>query len=176
MNKRIYGLTIILCVAVWLAGCATDPTGNPSDPAAAGVATPVVVQDLDVVSGQTIYVPAYAEAPITGGGRTLDLTATLVVHNTDLTHPIIVTAVRYYGADGQLIADLLESPRQLAALASADFVVAPERGRGVGTNFIVEWVAEQPVYEPVVEALMLNASGNQGVSFISVGRVISQIE
>ena len=40
----------------------------------------------------------------------------------------------------------------------------------------VEWVAEEAVYEPVVEALMLNATGNQGVSFISVGRVVSQID
>lgn len=172
MSRRVCWI-IILGAAVWLAGCAGDPLGNPSAPAAV---TPVVVQDLNVVSGQTIYVPAYAVAPITGDGRSLDLTTTLVIHNTDLTRPIVLTSVRYYGADGQLIADVLDAPRQLPALASADFVIGPESGRGVGTNFIVEWVAEEPVYEPVVEALMLNASGNQGVSFISVGRVISQLE
>jgi hypothetical protein len=133
------------------------------------------VQDLDVVSGQTIYVPAYSEVPFTGG-RLLDLTVTLAVHNTDPTRPIVLTAVRYYGADGELARDFLPEPRQLGPLASTEFVAESERGRGVGTNFIVEWVAEEPVYEPVVEALMINATGNQGVSFISVGRVVSQIE
>ncbi|CUS06159.1 conserved exported protein of unknown function [Candidatus Promineifilum breve] len=167
---------IILMAAVLLAACATDPTGNPNTPAAAAADTPVVMQDLDIVSGQTIYVPAYSEVPFTGGGRVIDMTVTLAVHNTDPDSAIILNSVRYYGADGQLVREHLDAPRQLGPLASAEFVVEAERGRGVGTNFIVEWVAEEAVYEPVVEALMLNATGNQGVSFISVGRVVSQID
>ncbi len=167
-------IAIFLMAAVLLVACATDPTGNPNTPAAAD--TPVVMQDLDIVSGQTIYVPAYSEVPFTGGGRVIDMTVTLAVHNTDPDSAIILNSVRYYGADGQLVREHLEAPRQLGPLASAEFVVEAERGRGVGTNFIVEWVAEEAVYEPVVEALMLNATGNQGVSFISVGRVVSQIE
>ena len=168
-------LAISLMAAVLLAACATDPTGNPNNsPAAAD--PPVVMQDLDIVSGQTIYVPAYSEVPFTGGGRVIDMTVTLAVHNTDPDSAIILNSVRYYGADGQLVREHLDAPRQLGPLASAEFVVEAERGRGVGTNFIVEWVAEEAVYEPVVEVLMLNATGNQGVSFISVGRVVSQIE
>lgn len=155
------------------AGCGGNATGGE---ATAAVTPAVVVQDLDIVSGQTIYVPAYSEVPFTGGGRRLELTVTLAVHNTDLNHPIVLTSIRYYASDGQLAREYLAQPQELGPLAATEFVVEPERGRGVGTNFIVEWVAEEPVYEPVVEALMLNATGNQAVSFISPGRVLSQIE
>lgn len=171
--KTIKNMAWLLGLIVIAAGC----DGASADPpAAAQAVTPVAVQDLDIVSGQTIYVPAYSEVPFAGAGRALELMVTLIIHNTDLTRPIIVTSVRYYAADGQLVREYLDQPRQLGPLASADFIVPPESGRGVGTNFIVEWVAEEPVYEPVVEALMVHTTGSQGVSFSSVGRVVSQIE
>jgi hypothetical protein len=173
MSGRSGRYWIFLLLAGLCAGC-EDVTGEFGPPAATLQA--IEVQDLDIVSGQTIYVPAYSEVPFAGAGRALELTVTLIVHNTDLTRPIVLTSVRYYSSDGQLVREHLDGPRQLGPLASAEFTVEPERGRGVGTNFIVDWVAEEPVYEPVVEALMLNTTGNQGVSFSSVGRVISQIE
>ena len=37
---------------------------------------------------------------------------------------------------------------------------------------LVEWVAETEVYEPIVEALMVSTSSQQGISFVSQGRVI----
>jgi len=108
--------------------------------------------------------------------RTLDLAVTLTVHNSDFEHPIILTSVRYYDTQGQLLREYLTEPRQLAPLASTDFFVdANEQSGGLGTNFIVEWVAEQPVFEPIVEAIMLNTSNNLGISITSPGRVINQV-
>lgn len=134
----------------------------------------IKVEDLDVATGQTIYVPAYSEiyyAP----GRTLSLAVTLSIHNTDLDHPIVVTAARYYNAQGQLVKDFLSQPQQLGPLGATDFFVEQQTiGGGLGSNFIVEWVAEQPVYEPVVEAVMIGTVSSQGISFISPGRVVTQ--
>ena len=155
-------------------GC--DPQENststmPLTPPAPGI----TLSDLDVTSGQTIYVPAYSEMYIMRD-RTLDLAVTLAIHNTDFEHPIILTSVRYYDTQGQLLREYLMEPYQLDPLASTDFFVdANEQSGGLGTNFIVEWVAEEPVYEPIVEAIMLNTSGNQGISLTSYGRVINQI-
>ncbi len=137
---------------------------------------PVIeLSDLSVTSGQTIYVPAYSEMFITRD-RTMDLAVTLAIHNTDFEHPIILTSVRYYDTQGQLLREYLTEPRQLGPLASTDFFVdASEQSGGLGTNFIVEWVAEQPVFEPIVEAIMLNTSNNQGISLSSPGRVVNQV-
>lgn len=138
---------------------------------------PVVVQDLDITTGQTIFVPAYSEVHYASQDKTMGLAVTLSIHNTDFTHPIIITSARYYNTHGQLIKEYLSQPQRLGPMASADFFVdAGEQTGGVGTNFIVEWVAEQPVYEPVVETLMLSTSGTQGLSFTSPGRVIKQLK
>ncbi|MBX3053220.1 MAG: DUF3124 domain-containing protein [Caldilineaceae bacterium] len=166
---------LLILTIIFLTGC-TPQNGQPA-------ATPlpdnpaVVIQDLDITTGQTIFVPAYSEIHYASQDRTIELAVTLAVHNADFTYPIILTSVRYYNTDGQMVREYLSQPQQLGAMASADFFVdAGEQTGGVGTNFIVEWVAEQPVYEPVVEALMLSTSGTQGLSFTSPGRVISQIE
>ncbi len=160
-----------LSLLVLLTGCTvqTDPASSPPAESA------IRLIDLDVTTGQTIYVPAYSEIYYQRG-QTLDLAVTLAVHNTDFEHPIVLTSVRYYDTQGQLLREYLTEPRQLGALAATEFFVdANEQSGGLGTNFIVEWVAEQPVFEPIVEAIMLNTSDNQGISLTSPGRVINQI-
>ena len=175
-RRHIRAALLAILMVTLLAACSNGLNGAGSISSAPPVGVPVDVQDLDIVSGQTIYVPAYSEVPYTGAGRRLELLVTLSIHNTDLTRPIVLASARYYSADGQLVEEYLAEPRTLPPLASTEFVVPLGQGYGVGTNFIVEWVAEEPVYEPVVEALMINTTGAQGISFSSPGRVISQIE
>lgn len=54
--------------------------------------------------------------------RTIDLAVTLTVHNTDFEHTIVLTSVRYYDTQGQLLKEYLTEPRPLEALASTDFL------------------------------------------------------
>lgn len=162
-----------LLMVFLLVGCESQDNQSSSTT----ISEPTIqLSDLDVTTGQTVYVPAYSEIYYASGGRTIDLTVTLAVHNTDFEHAIIITSVRYYDSRGQLLKEYLPEPLPLAPLASADFFVeASQQSEGVGTNFVVEWVAEEPVFEPIVEAIMLNTSNNQGVSLTSPGRVINQI-
>jgi hypothetical protein len=43
---------------------------------------------------------------------------------------------------------------------------------GVGAKFLVEWEANQAVVEPVLESVMIGTKLQQGISFVSIGRVI----
>ncbi|MCB0016230.1 MAG: DUF3124 domain-containing protein [Anaerolineales bacterium] len=157
-------------VLLFLASCTSPENGTETT-----LETSVPLTDLDITTGQTIYVPAYSEMYIERG-RIRELAVTLTIHNTDIEQPIILTSVRYYDTQGQLLKEHLSEPRQLGPLASTDFFVdASEQSGGLGTNFIVEWVAEQPVFEPVVEAIMINTSNNLGISLTTPGRVINQI-
>jgi len=166
---------VFILTTIFLFGCTSQNVEQTVNALPKGKA--IVIQDLDITTGQTIFVPAYSEVHYAGGDRTMELAVTLSIHNTDFTHPIIITSVRYYNTQGQLIKEYLSQPQRLGPMASADFFVdAGEQTGGVGTNFIVEWVAEQPVYEPVVETLMLSTIGTQGLSFTSPGRVIKQLE
>lgn len=166
-------LRILACL--WLvfiaAGCAETP--NRVIPALPTLSASEVV-DLRIVTGQLVFVPAYSEI-ISLSNPALRLATTLAVHNTDLNHPIIVKSVRYYDTDGHLIRDFIDAPVQLNPLATTGFVIsADDASGGWGANFLVEWVASEPVYEPVIEAVMVSTRGTEGVSFISPGRVISE--
>ncbi|MBL1177015.1 DUF3124 domain-containing protein [Pantanalinema sp. GBBB05] len=132
-------------------------------------------QKLKIIAGQTVYVPIYSHIFMWDQSRTMDLTATLSVRNTDLTQSIIIASVNYYNNRGQLVRKYLQQPVELGALSSTDFVVnQDDSSGGSGAAFVVEWVSQYNVAIPVIESVMINTSGNQGVSFVSAGRVIKQ--
>jgi hypothetical protein len=132
---------------------------------------------IKIVKGQTIYVPAYSYVFFENSNRTLNLTITLSIHNTDIKHPIIITEINYYDAQGTLIKKYLENPIRLSPLASAEFVAHSSNLKGgSGANFLVKWIAENPVSNPLVESIMISTVSTQGISFTSRGIVIAETE
>lgn len=173
--KKLTGFVAIAVVmlAGILSGCGA---ASPSNQTIQTLPTlsPTEIVDLNIVTGQLVFVPAYSEV-ISISGPPLKLSATLAIHNTDPNNTIIVKSVRYYNTDGDLVREFIDSPTQLKPLATTGFVIRSEEGEGGwGANFLVEWGAEIPVYEPVIEAIMVSSRGTEGVSFISVGRVVSE--
>lgn len=129
----------------------------------------------DAVAGQVLYVPAYSHVYSGDGDRDVLLTATLSVRNADSTRPIRLASVRYVGSEGQAIRSYVEAPQTLGPLATASFAVAEnDRAGGVGASFLVEWTANESVTAPVVQAVMISTAGQQGISFVTEGRVIAE--
>jgi hypothetical protein len=138
----------------------TQPTLSPED-------------NAKQVVGQTIYVPIYSHIYIRDRSRVINVTATLSIRNTDSQHPIRINAVRYYGSNGEMVKDYTPQPFRLGPMASTEYVVEEnDTIGGAGANFIVEWSAGTEVTVPVVEAVMISTVSQQGISFISAGRVI----
>ncbi len=137
----------------------------------------VTLNEENIVTGQTVYVPIYSHVYHDNSqDHIMKLSATLSVRNTDSANPIILTSVRYYDTEGQLIRQDVDRPVALQPLASTSFFVATDDTRGgPGASFIVEWAAEQAVSEPVVEAVMISTSFQQGISFVSPGKVVKQL-
>lgn len=163
-------------VAVFILAACTSP--SPSQQATSPQATPSqqvvnIDKNFKRIAGQTIYVPVYSHVYHDDGKKIFNLAATLSIRNTDLTNPIVITFVRYYDTNGKLIRQYLEQPIQLNALASTDFVVdTTDMSGGSGAKFIVEWVAQTKVSEPIIEAVMIGSGYHQGISFISPGKAI----
>ncbi|HIK18491.1 MAG TPA: DUF3124 domain-containing protein [Leptolyngbyaceae cyanobacterium M33_DOE_097] len=136
----------------------------------------VTVDLKKVAIGQTVYVPIYSHIyHFNNQAHVMNLSATLSVRNTDFTNPIIITSVRYYDTDGQLVRQDVNRPLRLNPLASTSFFVsADDSSGGSGANFIVEWVGEKMASEPVIEAVMISTSSSQGISFVSSGKVLQQ--
>lgn len=172
MKHSLYGY--LLMAVVSLSGCASSQAPPPP---VAQLKTVTLGNTVKIIAGQTVYVPIYSHIYMWEQTRTTDLTATLSIRNTDLTHPIIVSTVNYYDTNGKLVRKYLAQPVELGPLAATSFVVNQEdTSGGAGASFVVEWVTQQQVSNPVIEAIMINTSGNQGLSFVSPGRVIKSRE
>jgi hypothetical protein len=164
--------------AIALASCSAQTTSQKQQSQIKPEASlrAATLDKTKVVMGQTVYVPVYSHIYYySSQNHVMNLSATLSIRNTDLANSIIITSVRYYDTDGQLIRQDIKSPVELKPLASTDFfIAADDTSGGSGANFIVEWVALKTVYEPVIEAVMISTSSNQGISFISPAKVLKQ--
>lgn len=125
-----------------------------------------------IAKGQTVYAPLYSHV-YHRQGEPLKLTATLSIRNTDSDASIVVTSVDYYNTQGELVQKYLSGPQRLAPLASMEHLVKEEDiSGGFGAKFLVAWVAEENVHEPLIQTVMIGTSGNQGISFIAEGVVL----
>ncbi|MDI6852334.1 MAG: DUF3124 domain-containing protein [Deltaproteobacteria bacterium] len=123
---------------------------------------------------QTVYVPVYSHIYYSSKPLTINLAATLSIRNTDLSHSITVTSVKYYDEKGKLLKEHQKEPLSLPPLASKDFFIREsDVAGGIGASFLVEWKSDQQVSEPLIEAVMIGAAGTPlGISFVTRGRVI----
>ena len=61
----------------------------------------------------------------------------------------------------------------LPPLSTRQFVVPDkDRSGGAWASFLVKWEAKTRVSRPIIEALMISISGQQGISFTTQGSVV----
>ena len=132
--------------------------------------------EIDIERGQRVYVPFYSQVPRSDGGGSLDLFGFLSIRNTSETESILITDIRYFNTAGDLVGNCLaDTTLRLQPMATAEFAIArSDRSGGSGANFIVEWVSERAVSDPLIEAIMHAGVGNFGYTFLSHGRVIEE--
>lgn len=152
-------LHVALCITLWLASPATRAAEEGS-------------------RGEIVYVPIYSSVFYQDGKKTLELAATLSVHNVDLQNPITVEKVDYYNTKGELIRKHLDKAVVLKPLETKNFVIEKEDTTGgTGANFLVQWQSPGgTVNSPIIEALMISAGSGQGISFTTAGRVIKKLD
>lgn len=164
--------TLLLPLLFALAACGPPPAGPPGAPTLSPLPG-----DWRAGRTETVYVPVYSSIYDQDHTRTLDLTVTLSVRNTDPEHPIALGSVRYHGTAGELLHTYVETPGLLAPLGSVQVVVAEDDvAGGVGASFLVDWSAAAAVSAPVIEAVMLSTASSQGISFLTEGRVVRRVD
>jgi len=137
----------------------------------------VVMQDIQIVEGQEIYVPAYSSIKSVDGSKDILLSVNLSVRNTDPSNSIILSYVDFYNTQGQISKKFLSRPTKIGPMATKYFHISQsDTIGGIGANFYLEWLADTAVNEPVVEAIMIGSSGTQGYSWSSDGLVVKRVE
>lgn len=125
---------------------------------------------IDTANGQTLYVPVYSHI-YAGGSSPLLLETTLSVRNTDPENSIVLLEADYYDTQGELVERYIEGPAEIGPLQTVEFLVRKQDKRGgSGANFILRWSARQPVFEPLVQAVMAGMARGHSVSFVTEGR------
>ncbi len=131
-------------------------------------------ESMALSQGQTVYVPAYSHIYIGNREQPFLLTITLSIRNIDAKHPVTLTAVDYYDTEGKRIRQYLEKPVSLGPWESIRYVVPQkDKSGGSGANFVVGWNAKKAVNPVIIEAIMIGAESQQGISFTSRGQAIN---
>jgi len=179
---RVIKTLCILLLAVAISSCANEESkksNTEKTPPSIISFNPDTLKIPDAggrrLRGQVLYMPVYLSIP-SDYKEPRGLSALLAVHNTDLKHQIKITKVDLFNTDGELCKSLVMEERRLTPLATAIFNIPKGDQSGTGANFIIEWIAEQPVNLPLVETIMTEQGGNLGFSFLSAGRVIRELE
>ena len=125
--------------------------------------------------GHLVYVPVYSQIYYGDQEKQILLTITLSIRNTDPARAITISKVDYYDSEGKPLKSYLAKPLTLKPVVATHFIV-PESDRrgGSGASFLVQWQAEAKVNPPLVEGVMIGASGQQGISFTSRGVTIKK--
>ena len=131
--------------------------------------------EINLYKSQTIYVPVYSHIYIGDREFPFDLTVTLSIRNTDPNQPITIVSVDYICSNGKLLQKYLKNPVKLGAMASTRYIVKEsDKSGGSGANFIVRWKSDNNVNEPIIEGIMIGASLQQGISFVTRGKAIKE--
>jgi len=124
---------------------------------------------------QTVYVPVYSHI-YSSGGRPNLLEVTLSIRNIDMNNSVLVSDVIYYDTQGRQVKKYLEKVIEIAPLATIEFLVEKQDIKGgSGANFIVKWMSEKSVNEPLIEAVMVGGDENENLSFIRQGVAIQTL-
>ena len=179
MSKKTFIITALTGLSLLLVnGCSVNEQNKEFARITSGFdAKSLIVQEnsgTKKIRGQVLYLPIYSNIPYSDHDRKFDLNAFIAVHNTDLTNTLKITKVMYFDNDGKLVSDYLTKDAILQPLGAINFYVPEKDKSGTGANFIVEWVADTLINEPLIESVMIGLTGGQGVSFSSVGRIIRE--
>ena len=167
---------LILTCGLALFGCMAENTDSTASGSAALQLQPVSTTLPEPTVRRTVYVPVYSSI-YTGldiRQTLIELAATVSIRNVSAQYPVIVNFVRYYDSGGKLVREYLKQPAELRPLATVEFVIGRrDVAGGPGANFLIQWVGQADVDEPLMEAVMVGQSANAGISFTSTGRTIS---
>ena len=124
----------------------------------------------------SFYIPAYSSVSLSEGRLRADFSVTLNIHNASETRPLVLRRIAYFDTNGKPVQSYLKEPVALKPFATIEvFIPTTDVRGGTGANFIVDWAADGPIAEPVMEALMLGGLGSGQYAFISQGRPVKVI-
>lgn len=115
------------------------------------------------------YLPVYSQIYSQTEHRTLDLTATVSMRNTNTKDTIYLKKTEYFDTKGNSIRTYFDKPIYIAPMETVEIVIDElDKDGGTGANFLFHWAIKPKVNKPLFEAVMISTYG-QGISFSTRG-------
>ena len=97
-----------------------------------------------------------------------DLTATISLRNINLKDTIYIQSADYYNTEGNKIRTYFSNAIFIAPLETLEIVIdESDMAGGTGGNFLFNWYTPNNTVEPIFEAVMVNAFGQQAFAYTS---------
>jgi hypothetical protein len=114
------------------------------------------------------YVPIYSHIYHGSKGGNILLTATLSIRNTSFTDTLYIRKIDYFDSHGELIKNYINELILLKPMHALEFIVEEKEDKGgTGANFIVDYGYNSKDIVPLIQAVMIGTSGQQGISFLT---------
>jgi hypothetical protein len=121
----------------------------------------------------TTFLSVYSQIYSQSEHRKHDLTATISMRNTSASDTIYLDHAEYYDTHGKSIHSYFDKTIYVAPLETVEIVInEADQAGGTGGNFIFDWKKKPETSEPLFECVMISTSGQQGLSFTTVGKRI----
>lgn len=133
------------------------------------------INDSDIKRAGSIYVPAYASLPVSGGRVDVSLSVTLSIRNASASRALAIRRIDQFDGNGARVVRYLDAPIAIRPLASVSlFLPVQAMAAGAAQMFHVDWGAADAMQTPIVEAVMVGQIGGVNISFASRGVPIEE--
>ena len=165
--KPIYQIVITCSLVI---SCSKTPSKNDPNPID-WKERYAALSEKDSLTDKTSYLSVYSRIYSITEHRTINLTVTVSLRNTDPSDTIYIKNAGYYNTEGKLIRRYFDKPVYISPLETLEIVIDEKDNKGgSGANFIFDWAANKTSNEPLFEAVMISTSGQQGISFTTKGK------
>jgi hypothetical protein len=169
---RIFGACALS--TLMLLACAAE---HPRDSIVrTGGQTVDVPARTQLANGAIIHLPVFGYVSTLKAGRTLELTATVTIHNTSDQYPIVLLDVQHVDDQGKLQAHLIDEALEISPLGTVRWVIPGRNASlGIAHSLRLEWGSRQAsLSDPIVEAVMIGTQSGQGASFTTEGKIVQR--
>lgn len=117
------------------------------------------------------FLSIYSQIYTRDENELIDLSATVSLHNPNIKDTIYIDKAVYYNTHGETIRTYFDKTIFIRPLETVQIIIAGlDNEGGTGANFLFDWKIKPNVIEPMFESVMISTYGQQGISFVTVGK------
>jgi hypothetical protein len=125
----------------------------------------------DSLETGSTFLSIYSQIHVRNENEFSTLTATVSLHNPNRIGDLFIDAAVYYDTNGAPIRTYFEKTILIKPMETVQIIIDDKDDTGgTGANFVFDWQKLPKQNAPIFEAIMISTYGQQGISFVTVGK------